>query len=94
MAHDSCYRTAQPSPNKPDSEDFEESLHELHNAHKQEGFALKETYADQQFKKAREIFRNKHDPPTNVNSANTKEHVIREERNIRTMKERIRSSCH
>ena len=58
------------------------------------GFGLKETHSDQQFKKACEIFRSKHDPPIKFNYANAKEHVPRAERNIRTTKERICSSCH
>lgn len=45
-AHDSCHRTAQPLPDKPNSDDFESKLDELHDLCKQGGFTSTETHAD------------------------------------------------
>ena len=56
------------------------------------GFGLKETHSDQQFKKACEIFRSKHDPPIKFNYANAKEHVPRAEKE--TLEPQKKESVH
>lgn len=46
IAYDSYYRTVQPLPNKPNSDDFKKKLYKLYNACKQGGFVLKEIHID------------------------------------------------
>ena len=91
ISHNIYYRTAQYLPSRK-AINYVRNLQEIINIYKHAEFNVKNIYCDQEFKTILQDFATKNN--INIFCAPSQAHVPRAERNIRTIKERVRSLFH
>jgi hypothetical protein len=93
ISHEIFYRTAQYVQTNTAAV-YEKALDEVLRTYKRAQFQVPEIHCDNEFHKLMDPFAAKQDPIIKVNYATANEHVIRAERNNRTIQERVRAAYH
>ena len=89
ISHEIYYRTGQYVATAT-SDEFIKCMNEIYYVYKKGGFTVREIHCDNESHKAMDEFAASKNPVIVMNYANAQEHVPRAERNIRTIKERVR----